>query len=103
MEQKENKNVLNIDIPAEVSEGVYTNMTIVSHSQEEFVMDFVRIVPASNKAKVKSRVVMSPANAKRTLAALQENIMKYEAQYGTIKLPERKQAPSMIAPFKAEA
>lgn len=103
MEQKENKNVLNIDIPADVMDGVYSNMTVVSHSQEEFVIDFVRLVPGSNKARVKSRVVMSPVNAKRTLAALQENLMKYEAQYDSIKLPERKQAGTIIAPFKAEA
>ena len=80
MEQKENKNVLNIDIPADVMDGVYSKMTVVSHSQEEFVIDFVRLVPGSNKARVKSRVVMSPVNAKRTLAALQENLMKYTVE-----------------------
>ncbi len=83
MEDKENK--LNINLPEDVAEGVYTNMAIISHSMTEFIIDFVRLMPGVPKANVKSRVIMTPENAKRLLMALKENIDKYEADRGRIQ------------------
>ena len=82
-DQKENQ--LNIELSEEVAEGTYSNLTLITHSQSEFVMDFIRLMPGVPKARVKSRVVMSPQNAKRLMKALADNISKYEAQNGIIK------------------
>ena len=77
-------NQLNIELTEEISEGVYSNLAIISHSHAEFVVDFIRLMPNVPKAKVKSRIILSPSHAKRLLRALSDNINKYEAQYGTI-------------------
>lgn len=97
-------NQLNIELPEELAEGVYANLAIISHSQTEFVLDFVRIVPNVPKAKVKSRMIMTPHHAKRLLRALADNVKKYEAQHGVIA--EQKAPPSFPMNFntpKAQA
>jgi len=78
-------NQLNIELPEDVAEGVYSNLALINHSQAEFVLDFIRMMPNVPKAKVKSRVVLTPQHAKRFLHALNENIKKYEATFGQIK------------------
>ena len=83
MEEKK----LNIKLSPEVAEGVYANLTIISHSPSEFVMDFIRMMPGMQEAQVKSRVVMTPDQAKKLLFALENNIKQYEKQFGTINLP----------------
>lgn len=75
---------LNIELPEDVAEGVYSNLAIISHSNSEFVVDFVRIVPNAPKAKVKSRVILTPEHAKRLLGALADNVKKFEAKHGPI-------------------
>ena len=77
---------LNINLTPEMAEGTYANLAIIAHSNSEFVMDFVRMMPGQKNANVQSRVIMTPDNAKKLLFALQENIAKYEKQFGTIKL-----------------
>jgi len=77
-------NQLNIELPEDVAEGVYSNLALINHSQAEFVLDFIRMMPNVPKAKVKSRVVLTPQHAKRFLHALNENIKKYEATFGKI-------------------
>ncbi|MFW5706876.1 MAG: DUF3467 domain-containing protein [Bacteroidota bacterium] len=76
---------LNIELSEEVAEGSYANMAMITHSNTEFVMDFIRMMPGVAKAKVKSRVIMTPQHAKRLLRALNENIAKFESVYGPIK------------------
>ncbi len=83
-DNKKAPNQLNIELPEDIAEGVYSNLAIIAHSNSEFVVDFVRIVPNAPKAKVKCRVILTPQHAKRLLAALADNIQKYEAQYGAI-------------------
>lgn len=96
------ENQLQIELKEEIAEGTYANLAIIAHSTSEFVFDFVRMMPGVNKAKVKSRVVMTPEHAKRLAMALQDNLMRYEAQFGEIRLPERGgYAP--VPPFKVEA
>lgn len=75
---------LDIELPAEIAEGVYANLVMIAHSPEEFVLDFIRLMPGVPQARVKSRVVVTPAHAKRLLAALADNIGKYERAFGTI-------------------
>ena len=82
----ENKNnQLSIELSDEIAQGTYSNLAVISHSSSEFVIDFVRIVPGTPKAKVKSRVILTPEHAKRLLFALQDNISKYESTFGNIK------------------
>ena len=76
---------LNIELPEEIAEGEYSNLAIISHSHSEFVVDFIRLVPNVPKAKVKSRIILTPGHAKRLLKALADNVKKYEAQYGPIE------------------
>ena len=78
-------NQINIELPEEIAEGVYANLAMVAHSNSEFVIDFIRLMPGVPKAKVKSRVVITPEHAKRLLGALSDNINKYEAVHGPIK------------------
>lgn len=82
-EKKDNK--LNIELSEEIAEGIYANLAIISHSNSEFVLDFIKVMPGLPKAKVKSRILMTPEHAKRLLGALQDNIQKFEAQNGKVK------------------
>jgi hypothetical protein len=81
-------NQLNIEISEEVADGVYSNLAIITHSNSEFVLDFVRVMPGVPKAKVKSRVLITPQHAKRLMRALSENITKFEAMHGAIREAE---------------
>ncbi|MEM0961950.1 MAG: DUF3467 domain-containing protein, partial [Bacteroidota bacterium] len=84
METNPNGPSLSIELSEEVAEGVYSNLVMISHSPEEFILDFIRVMPGVPKARVKSRVVVTPAHAKRLLAALADNIQRYEGQHGEI-------------------
>ena len=79
---------LNINLSPEVAEGNYSNLAIVAHSSSEFVVDFVRMMPGQKSANVQSRIIMTPENTKKLLFALQENVAKYERQFGPIRMPE---------------
>lgn len=85
IENKNKKQQLNIELSDEVGQGTYSNLAIITHSPSEFVVDFIRVMPGVPKAKVKSRVVLTPEHAKRLMLALQDNIHKYEAIHGPIK------------------
>ena len=85
MEQKEGKsNQLNVELPEEVAEGTFVNLAMIAHSSSEFVIDFIRMMPNLPKAKVKSRIIITPEHAKKLLHALHENIQKYEKNHGSI-------------------
>jgi len=87
---------LSIELPDEISEGIYSNLAVISHSNMEFVMDFILMVPNVPKAKVKSRIILTPQNARRLLGALSENIERYENQFGPIS---DTQMANFIAPM----
>ena len=76
---------INIELSQEMAEGVYANLAMISHSNTEFVMDFICLMPGLQKARVKSRVVITPGHARRLLHALEENIQRYENNFGAIK------------------
>ena len=87
-DDKNQNNQINIELSEEIAEGVYANLAMIAHSSSEFVIDFIRLMPGVPKAKVKSRVVVTPEHAKRLLTALQDNIQKYEATFGEVKQTE---------------
>lgn len=87
----ENKQ-LSIELKPEVAQGSYSNLAIITHSHNEFIFDFATMLPGLPKATVGNRIIMVPEHAKRLLAALSDNVKKYESQFGTIEL--NRQQPS---------
>jgi len=87
------QNQLNIELTEEMSEGVYSNLAIITHSTAEFVLDFINVMPNAPKAKVKSRVILAPQHAKRLMKALAENVKKFEQVHGAIKDIEQNALP----------
>ena len=85
MDENKKKNKINIDLIEEVADGIYSNLAIITHSHAEFIIDFVKMMPGAPKAKVKSRIILTPEHAKRLTKALSENIRKFEAMHGPIK------------------
>ncbi len=96
MAENKPKNQINIELSEEVAEGTYSNLAIITHSQSEFIVDFVKLMPGVQKAKVKSRIILTPEHAKRLYKALADNLKKFESIHGPIK-----DAPShdTMAPF----
>lgn len=92
-EQK--KTGIEIQLDEQVAQGNYCNLAIIAHSSSEFVLDFATMLPGLPKARVKSRVVLTPEHAKRLLLSLQENITRYESNVGKINIP----AKPIIEPF----
>lgn len=83
--ENNNQNQINIELPEDIAEGEYSNLAIITHSNQEFVIDFVRLAPGVPKAKVKSRIILTPQHAKRLMMALNENVRKFEQMNGEIK------------------
>ena len=94
---------LNIELTEEVAEGIYSNLAIISHSNSEFVLDFIKVMPGLPKAKVKSRIMMTPQHAKRLMRALQDNLNKFESQHGSIKEGEHPNFPMNFGGPQGEA
>lgn len=93
MEEQQHENQLNIELSEEIAEGIFSNLAIITHSNTEFVLDFIRVMPGIPKAKVKSRIILTPEHAKRLLTALDDNIQKFEAINGRIKTQEEPPFP----------
>ena len=87
-EQANQENQINIELSEEVAEGTYSNLAVITHSNTEFVLDFIRLMPGVPKARVKSRIILTPEHAKRFMRALEENLEKFEALNGRIKINE---------------
>ena len=83
---KEQRRGFPVEITEDIAEGVYDNFALVGHSQTEFLLDFAKTIPGQQKAKIKSRVIMSPIQAKRLLRALADNVAKYEQDFGEINI-----------------
>ena len=79
---------IQIEIDEQTSQGVYCNLAMISHNETEFVLDFIFIQPQAPKAKVRSRIITSPAHIKRLMLAINDNIKRYEQQFGEIKTPQ---------------
>ncbi|MHB9154720.1 MAG: DUF3467 domain-containing protein [Endomicrobiales bacterium] len=83
--EEQKKPEIQIEIDEATAQGVFVNLAMIGHAEGEFVLDFIFLQPQAPKARVRSRVITSPAHAKRLLAALQDNISKYEARFGPIR------------------
>ncbi len=88
-----NQNQINIELPEDIAEGEYSNLAIITHSNQEFVIDFIRVAPGVPKAKVKSRIILTPQHAKRLMGALVDNVRKFEQMNGEIKDNEQVAIP----------
>ncbi len=99
----ENQQQLSIELSNEVADGTYANLAVITHSFAEFVIDFVSVMPNTPKAKVKSRIVMTPQHAKRVMRALIDNVKRFEAQYGNIKDQESPAMPYNFGTPPAQA
>lgn len=85
MAENQKKGQINIELPEDKAEGIYANLAVITHSPSEFVLDFIRMMPGMPKARVQSRMILTPQHAKRLMRALGENVKKFEAQHGPIK------------------
>ncbi len=94
MEKKD----LQIELTPEVAGGTYANLAVITHSASEFIADFVCLLPGMPKAQVKSRIILTPEHAKRLLLALEDNVIKYEKQFGKINVGEGAPKPPFIFP-----
>lgn len=88
----ETKNLVDLELDETVAQGNYSNLVIIAHSSSEFIIDFAAVMPAVPKAKVKSRIILTPEHAKRLLILLQENIVRYESVHGQIVIPSPQRA-----------
>jgi hypothetical protein len=102
-DENQQQDKLNIELTEEIAEGIYSNLAIISHSNSEFVLDFIKVMPGLPKAKVKSRIMMTPQHAKRLMRALQDNINKFESQFGQVKEMEGPSFPMNFGGPTAEA
>jgi len=80
MENYQVSNEIQIELTDEIAQGIYSNLVVVAHSSSEFIIDFVRLLPGTPKAKVKSRIILTPDNAKRLMMTLQDNIKLFDEQ-----------------------
>ncbi len=84
MAETKKQNQINIELNDEMAEGIYCNLAVITHSHSEFILDFIKIMPGLPKAKVKSRIILTPQHAKRLYRAIKDNIDKYESIHGKI-------------------
>ena len=96
MEDYNQDNQIKIELDEETALGTYANLAVITHSSSEFILDFIRIMPGTPKAKVQSRVVLAPEHAKRLMMALKDNINKYENALGKIQLHEDMNLPPSL-------
>lgn len=84
MQNEPENNQLNIELTEDIAEGIYSNLAVITHSASEFVIDFITVMPGVPKARVKSRIVLTPQHAKRLMKALKENVTRFESLNGQI-------------------
>jgi hypothetical protein len=83
---------IQVTFPEQLKGGVYSNNMVVTHTREEFILDFLMVSPPAGT--VTARVILSPGHARRVVAALAENVRKYEAVFGAI--PATEESPGKI-------
>jgi type III secretory pathway component EscV len=92
-----NKNI-NIELDESIAQGSYSNLVIVNHSPTEFVLDFINVMPGTPKAKVRSRIILTPEHVKKFIKALDENLNKFESSFGEIKNFKKEVFPISFGP-----
>jgi uncharacterized protein DUF3467 len=86
---------IQLELDKEIAEGTYANLSLIAHSHSEFILDFARLLPGVPKAKVCSRLVMTPQNAKALARTLEMNIRRFEEMHGEIKMPGAQMMPQI--------
>ena len=86
---------INIQIDDDVAQGTYTNLVLINHNENEFVLDFAYIQPSAPRARVRARIISSPRHTKRLLRALEHNVRRYEERFGRIEEPEPMSIPPL--------
>lgn len=99
MNQEMPNNQLNIEINEDIADGAYANLAIITHSNAEFVIDFVNVMPGVPKSRVKSRIIFTPMHAKKFMKALAENIERFEEANGSIQDLEQVEIPMNFGPI----
>ena len=94
--KKEGK--INVELDDKIAEGTYSNLAIINHSVSEFIVDFISVMPGQPKAKVKSRIILTPQHAKRLVKALAENVTRFEKSHGEIKDYDQPPIPLNFGP-----
>jgi hypothetical protein len=89
---------INIELDDKIAEGTYSNLAIINHSVSEFIVDFISVMPGQPKAKVKSRIILTPQHAKRLVKALAENVSRFEKSHGEIKDYDQPPIPMNFGP-----
>ena len=85
MANENKQNQIQIEVPADEMQGKYATLAVITHGPNDFFIDMILMAPNTPKARVQSRVIMTPENAKQLLIALNENVRKYEQAFGEIK------------------
>ncbi len=101
--ENQDQNQLNIELTEDMADGTYANLAVITHSNAEFVLDFINVMPGVPKARVKSRVIMTPAHAKRLMRALIENVKRFESTNGVIKEDDKVNMPMNFGGPTAQA
>ncbi len=97
-ENKNQEGQINIELDETIAEGTYSNLAIINHSVSEFIVDFINVMPGIPKAKVKSRIILTPQHAKRLMQALADNVHRFEQAHGEIKDYEQPPIPMNFGP-----
>ena len=97
-DHKQEQKQINIELDEKTAEGIYSNLAIINHSVSEFVVDFISMMPGAPKAKVKSRIVLTPQHAKKFLKALNDNVNRFEKAHGVITDYEQTPIPINFGP-----
>lgn len=97
-EENNKEGQLNIELDETIAEGTYSNLAIINHSVSEFIVDFINVMPGTPKAKVKSRIILTPEHAKRLAKALADNVTRFEQANGKINEPETPSIPMNFGP-----
>ena len=92
MENKNPQQRITLDLGEKEAEGIYSNLTLISHSHAEFILDFARLVPGLPKSKVHARIIMTPQSAKALMKSLAVNLERFEGSHGEIKLAGQPEA-----------
>lgn len=87
---------LKVEVDELTAQGVYVNLAVISHSESEFVVDFIFVQPGKRPSKVRSRIISSPAHIKRLAMALEDNIKRFEEKFGPIKVSPPVSRPPTI-------
>ena len=95
MKTKDKKGSINLELDEKLAQGTYSNLALINHSISEFVVDFINVMPGVPKAKVKSRIILTPQHAKRFSKALNDNISRFEKSNGEIKDYDNQQPISL--------